>query len=169
MTRRIAVVIFPDFQILDATGPIAAFEIAGRLSPGAYALEVLAQGGGGVASSAGVRMLAGPLDDDACDTLLVSGGIGTRRFTELAETIAWLRRRSVEARRTASICTGAYLLAEAGLLDGKRATTHWGSCEQFARRYPKIRTEPDRIFVRRFGHLTAPNTYINQMYINRLS
>ena len=148
MTRRIAVVIFPDFQILDATGPIAAFEIAGRLSPGAYGLEVLGQGGGAIASSAGVRMLAGPLNDDAYDTLLVSGGIGTRRFTELAETIAWLRRRSAEVRRTASICTGAYLLAEAGLLDGKRATTHWGSCEQFARRYPKIRTEPDRIFVR---------------------
>ena len=148
MTRKIAVLIFPDFQILDATGPIAAFEIAGRLSPGAYGLEVVAEGGGEIASSSGVRMLAGPLDDGAYDTMLVSGGIGTRRFTELAGTIAWLQRRSAEVRRTTSICTGAYLLAEAGLLDGKRATTHWGSCEQFARRYPQIRTEPDRIFVR---------------------
>ena len=148
MTRKIAVVIFPDFQILDATGPIAAFEIAGRISPGAYALEVLAAGGGEVASSSGVRIVARPLDEAAYDTLVVAGGNGSRNFAGLQPTFDWLRRRAASARRTASVCSGAYLLAEAGLLDGKRATTHWSRSDDFARRYPRVRLEPDRIFVR---------------------
>jgi transcriptional regulator GlxA family with amidase domain len=148
MTRKIAVVIFPDFQILDATGPIAAFEIAGRISPGAYALEVLAAGGGEVASSSGVRMVARPLDEAPYDTLVVAGGNGSRNFAGLQPTFDWLRRRAASARRTASVCSGAYLLAEAGLLDGKRATTHWSRSDDFARRYPSVRLEPDRIFVR---------------------
>jgi transcriptional regulator GlxA family with amidase domain len=148
MPRKIAVVIFPNFQILDATGPIAAFEIAGRIGVGAYDLKLLAAGGGEVASSSGVRMLVQPLDDEPYDTIVVSGGNGTRALPDLGEPIAWLRRRMGDVRRVASVCSGAYLLAEAGLLDGKRATTHWSRSDDFARRYPKIRMEADRIFVR---------------------
>ncbi|MDB5435777.1 MAG: transcriptional regulator, AraC family [Phenylobacterium sp.] len=148
MTRKIGVVIFPDFQILDATGPIAAFEIAGRISRDAYSLEVLAAGGGQVASSSGARLVAQPLDEAAYDTVVVSGGNGTRNLANLAAPVAWLKRRAPSIRRTASVCSGAYLLAEAGLLDGKRATTHWSRSDDFARRYPRIRMEPDRIFVR---------------------
>jgi len=148
MSRKIAVVIFPDFQILDATGPIAAFEIAGRIGAGAYELSLLAAGGGEVASSSGVRMLARPLDDEPYDTIVVSGGNGTRALPDLGEPVTWLRGRASDVRRIASVCSGAYLLAEAGLLDGKRATTHWSRSDDFARRYPKIRMEPDRIFVR---------------------
>jgi len=148
MPRQIAVVVFPNFQILDATGPIAAFEIAGRIGGDAYELKLLAAGGGEVASSSGVRMLAQPLDDEPYDSIVVSGGNGTRALPDLGEPIAWLRRRAADVRRIASVCSGAYLLAEAGLLDGKRATTHWSRCDDFARRYPKIRTEADRIFVR---------------------
>jgi transcriptional regulator GlxA family with amidase domain len=148
MTRKIGIVIFPDFQILDATGPIAALEIAGRIAPGSYALEVLAAGGGEVASSSGVRIIACPLDEAAYDTLLVAGGNGTRRLADLAPTIDWLQRRAAGVRRTASVCSGAYLLAEAGLLDGRRATTHWSRSDDFSRRFPKVRLEPDRIFVR---------------------
>jgi transcriptional regulator GlxA family with amidase domain len=148
MTRKIGVVLFPDFQILDATGPIAAFEIAGRISRGAYSLEVLAAGGGAVASSSGVRLLAQPLDEGAYDTIVVAGGNGTRDLVNLAAPVAWLKRRAPGVRRTASVCSGAYLLAEAGLLDGKRATTHWSRSDDFARRYPRTRLEPDRIFVR---------------------
>jgi transcriptional regulator GlxA family with amidase domain len=148
MTRKIAVIIFPDFQILDATGPIAAFEIAARIAPGAYELEVLGAGGGEVASSSGVRIVARPLDEAAYDTLVVAGGNGTRNLADLQPTFDWLRRRSANVRRTASVCSGAYLLAEAGLLDGKRATTHWSRSDDFARRYPGVRLEPDRIFVR---------------------
>jgi len=148
MTRRIAMVIFPGFQLLDAAGPIAAFEIAARYQPGAYELAVLAPGGGAVASSAGVKMAAEPLDDGPFDTIMISGGDGTRSLPELARIVAWLKAVAQKARRVTSVCSGAYLLAEAGLLDGKRATTHWGRSDDFARRYPKVRLAPDRIFVR---------------------
>lgn len=148
MPRKIAVVVYPDFQILDATGPVAAFEIAGRLEPGAYSLDLLAAGGGEVASSSGMRVLAQPLGEAPYDTLLVSGGAGTRRLAELTQTTDWLRRRARDVRRIASVCSGSYLLAEAGLLDGRRATTHWQRSDDFARRYPKVTVEADRIFVR---------------------
>ena len=148
MSRRIAVVIFPGFQLLDAAGPIAAFEIAGRFAEGVYAIEVLAAEAGPVASSSGVRMAAEALGEGPYDTIVISGGDGTRSLPELAKIVAWLKRTAPAARRVTSVCSGAYLLAEAGLLDGKRATTHWGRSDDFARRYPKVRLEPDRIFVR---------------------
>lgn len=148
MTRRIAFVVFPGFQILDATGPIAAFEIAGRYGDGVYRLEVLAPDPGGVASSSGVRLAAEALGDGPFDTIVVSGGDGTRALTELAPLAAWLKARAPATRRITSVCSGAYLLAEAGLLDGRRATTHWGRSGDFQRRYPRVRLQPDRIFVR---------------------
>jgi transcriptional regulator GlxA family with amidase domain len=148
MTRRIAVVVFPEFQILDATGPIGALEVASRVSPGAYELDLVSATGGEVASSAGVRIVTRPFDDSGFDTILVSGGVGTRYYADRAPDVAWIRRLAGEVRRIASVCSGAYLLAEAGLLDGKRATTHWGRSNDFARRYPRVRLEPDRIFVR---------------------
>ncbi|MGH6996708.1 MAG: GlxA family transcriptional regulator, partial [Phenylobacterium sp.] len=148
MPRTIGVLIFPDFQILDASGPIAAFEIAARLVPGAYDLRVMAREPGPVASSSGLQVMAAPLSDEPLDTLVISGGEGTRRPAICDRTLDWVRRTSGAARRTASVCSGAYVLAEAGLLDGRRATTHWQRCPDFARRYPKVHLEPDRIFVR---------------------
>ena len=145
MPRRIGFVIFPNFQILDATGPLAAFEIAGRFSPGAYELSVIAAEPGEVSSSAGAAMAAQPLPD-SLDTVVVAGGEGTRPAALHPRLIAWLQ--GLDARRVASVCSGAYILAEAGLLDGRRATTHWERTQDFAKRYPKIRLEPDRIFVR---------------------
>lgn len=148
MTHRIAVVVFPDFQILDATGPIAAFEVASKVHADGYAIDVLSVDGGPVRSSSGVRVLTEPLNDAPYDTIVVSGGMGTRRLPELRATIDWVTRRALTVRRTTSVCSGAYVLAEAGLLDGKRATTHWSRSDDFARRYPTVRLEPDRIFVR---------------------
>ncbi len=148
MPRRIALVIFPGFQLLDAAGPIAAFEIAGRYREGSYDLRVLAPGGGGVASSSGVPMAAHDLDGEAYDTIMVAGGDGTRSLDSLVRIITWLRSVAPLARRITSVCSGAYLLAEAGLLDGRRATTHWGRTDDFARRYPRIRVDADRIFIR---------------------
>jgi transcriptional regulator GlxA family with amidase domain len=148
MTRTLDVLIFPDFQILDATGPIAAFEIAGRYAPGAYRMRVCALEPGPVVSSSGASMMAEGLTAEPADTLLLAGGDGTRPATQCARTIAWVQGAAARARRTASVCSGAYLLAEAGLLDGRRATTHWQRCPDFARRYPQVRLEPDRIFVR---------------------
>jgi transcriptional regulator GlxA family with amidase domain len=148
MTRRLGVFIFPQFQLLDAAGPIAAFEIAARVVPRAYALSIMAVRPGMVASSSGAAMLAGDLETQGLDTVLVAGGEGTRPAALAPAAMAWLREASANTRRTASVCSGAYLLAEAGLLDGRRATTHWARSADFARRFPKVKLEPDRIFVR---------------------
>ena len=146
MLRRLALVIFPDFQLLDAAGPIAAFEVAERYRPGSYDLVVMAPGGGNVRSSSGVALAAAPLADGPFDTVMIAGGDGTQALPQLAELVTWLR--GVEARRHTSVCTGAFVLAEAGLLDGRRATTHWSRTDDFARRYPKVKLDADRIFIR---------------------
>lgn len=146
MSRRLALVIFPGFQLLDAAGPIAAFEIAERYRPGSYDLAVVAPGGGQVASSSGVKFAAATLPAGPFDTIMISGGDGTRSLKELGQIVAWLKRTA--ARRQTSVCSGAYVLAEAGLLDGRRATTHWSRTDDFARRYPKVKLDADRIFIR---------------------
>jgi transcriptional regulator GlxA family with amidase domain len=150
MPRTIAFVVFPDFQLLDAAGPIAAFELAGREAPPSpYRLRVMSAAGGPVASSSGVMLTAEPLGEPAAiDTLLVAGGLGAHDSEPHAALLPWLRDAAPGARRIASVCTGAYLLAAAGLLDGRRATTHWRYAVELARRYPGVRVEPDRIFVR---------------------
>jgi transcriptional regulator GlxA family with amidase domain len=148
VSRTIGVVIFPDFQILDATGPISAFDIARRATGGGYELVLMADGGGAVASNAGVQLVAGPLEERAFDTVVVSGGLGVDAGEALAPVIDWIRRRAADSRRIASVCSGSLLLAEAGLLDGKKATTHWSRTDDFARRFPAVRWEPDRIFTR---------------------
>ena len=146
LPRSIAVVIFPGFQLLDAAGPSTAFEIAERFHPGSYDLALLAPGGGQVESSAGLTLSARPLRKGSFDTVIVSGGEVARSMKALKQIVAWLRR--AKARRIASVCSGAYLLAEAGLLDGRRATTHWASTDDFTRRYPKIKLDAERIFIR---------------------
>jgi transcriptional regulator GlxA family with amidase domain len=148
MTRDIGFLIFPQFQLLDAAGPIAAFEIAGRFVPSAYRLHLLAREPGAVPSSSGVAMTAGAFADaPPLDTLIVSGGEGTRSPAICEATLAFARETFRTARRTASVCSGTYILAAAGLLDGRRATTHWQRSQDFQRRYPAVRLEPDRIFV----------------------
>jgi transcriptional regulator GlxA family with amidase domain len=147
MTRIIGVLIFPNFQLLDAAGPIAAFEIAGRFVPGAYRLRVLATKAGLVESSSGVSMHAETLGG-TFDTLLISGGDGSRAAMACERTQAFVKAAANQSRRTASVCSGAYVLAAAGLLDGRRATTHWQRTADFARRFPTVKLEPDRIFTR---------------------
>ena len=148
MTRRIDVVIFPQFQILDAAGPIAAFEIAARFAPGAYALTVIAAEPGWVESSSGAALHAAAWPTTAPDTLLIAGGDGTRNADLVGALAVPVRDLAAGARRTASVCSGAFILAEAGLLDGRRATTHWNRSAGFARAYPRVKVESDRIFVR---------------------
>ena len=128
MTRTLGVLIFPDFQILDVAGPVAAFEIAARYVPGAYEIKVMACDPGPVASSSRVLMIAEPLTDAPLDTLMIAGGDGSRAAVLSARTAEWSSEASANARRTASVCSGAFLLARAGLLDGRRATTHWDRC-----------------------------------------
>ena len=146
MPRSVAIVIHPGFQLLDAAGPTTAFEIAERFRPGSYDLALLAPGGGEVESSSGFGLSAEPLAEGSFDTVIVSGGEIVRSTAAAQEIVAWLKRTG--ARRIASVCSGAYLLAEAGLLDGRRATTHWNSTDDFARRYPKVTLDAERIFIR---------------------
>ena len=149
MTRTIGVLIFPDFQLLDAAGPIAAFGIAARYAPGAYTIRVLARKAGAVESSSGAAMHAAAMARaDDLDTLLVSGGDGSRAAMKCEATLAFIAERAKTTRRTASVCSGAFVLAATGLLDGRRATTHWNRTADFARRFPQVRLEPDRIFTR---------------------
>jgi len=149
MTRRIGLLIFPDLQILDAAGPIAAFEIAGRYGESAYALEVLAAQPGPVRSSSGATMAAAAFDPAVgYDTLVVAGGDGTRAASHDPGLLAGVRQAAGNARRVASVCSGAFILAAAGLLDGRRATTHWSRTQDFARRFPRVRLDPDRIYVK---------------------
>ena len=148
MIRTIAVLIFPEFQLLDAAGPITVFEAAGRLSRAAYRIRVVAREAGAVASSSGVQMIAEVFPRGPLDTLLVAGGWGTRKASACAETLAFVRAAVKRARRIASVCSGAFVLAAAGLLDGRRATTHWSRAAELARAYPQIDVEPDRIFIR---------------------
>ncbi|HET7756307.1 MAG TPA: AraC family transcriptional regulator, partial [Steroidobacteraceae bacterium] len=149
MPRRIAFLIFPGFQLLDAAGPIAAFEIAGRMRPGTYVLEVIARLPGAIASSSGVTLgAAGFHRARELDTLIVAGGQGTRAALTCERTRRYIRACAERARRVTSVCSGSFLLAAAGLLDGRTATTHWSCTEEFRHRFPRVHLEPDRIFVR---------------------
>jgi len=149
MTRHIGFLIFPDFQLLDAAGPIAAFEIAGLYGQGAYTLHVLAMEAGRVRSSSGATLEAEALADaPPLDTLVVAGGQGTRDTDILTALADPVRRLAHSTRRITSVCSGAFILAEAGLLDGRRATTHWSRTSGFGQRYPRVRLEPDRIYIK---------------------
>ena len=149
MPRNIGFLIFPDFQLLDAAGPIAAFEIASLYGRGAYELHILAAEAGRVRSSSGATMEAEAMADaPPLDTLVVAGGQGTRDAGIVKTMTAFVQRQAAEARRTASVCSGAFVLAEAGLLEGRRCTTHWSRTTGFAQRYPGAKLEPDRIFTK---------------------
>jgi transcriptional regulator GlxA family with amidase domain len=149
MSRLVAFLIFPEFQLLDAAGPIAAFEIAARIRPGAYTLKLIAARSGAVRSSSGATLQARPLGRArAVDTLMVAGGDGAYAALECAATRRFLRACAADARRVASVCSGSFLLAAAGLLEGRAATTHWSVAEKFRRSFPQVLLEPDRIFVR---------------------
>ena len=145
----IGVLVFPDFQLLDAAGPISAFEIAARFAGQPPWINLLAVKPGPVRSSSGVEMLARGLKPSAAiTTLIVAGGEGVRQAATCETTLAFVRAMAKRGIRVASVCSGAYILAEAGVLDGRRATTHWQRTRHFVKAYPKIKLEPDRIFVR---------------------
>jgi transcriptional regulator GlxA family with amidase domain len=149
MIRDIGFLIFPRFQLLDAAGPIATFDIGSRYGGGAYRLHVLAAQAGRIESTAGASLDAIALKDaPPLDTLVIAGGDGTRVAEIVAPLLDYIRETAASARRMASVCTGAFILAEAGLLDGLRATTHWSRTQTFAQRYPRVRLEPDRIFIK---------------------
>jgi len=145
----IGVLIFPDFQILDAAGPISVFDIAGRYAKSGVPIRVMSAKPGPVRSSSGVEMLAqkfGP--PSAITTLIIAGGDGVEAAARNTCTLQLVRAVASRGARVASVCSGTFILAEAGLLDGRRATTHWARTRQFLSTYPKVKLEPDQIFVR---------------------
>ena len=149
MPRDIGFLIFPGFQLLDAAGPIGAMDIGSRYGGSAYRLHVLAAKAGRVESTAGACMEATAIADaPRLDTLIVAGGEGTRDPAAAEPVLPYVRKAFAEARRVASVCTGAFILAQAGLLDGKRVTTHWSHTQSFARRFPLVKVEADRIYIK---------------------
>jgi transcriptional regulator GlxA family with amidase domain len=145
----IGVLVFPNFQLLDAAGPISVFEIAARFAGQSPSIKVLAVTPGPVRSSSGVEMMARGLNPyGAITTLLVAGGEGVEAAARCEKTLRFVRAMAKRGVRLASVCSGAYIFAEAGLLDGRRATTHWRRTRHFLSSYPAVKLEPDRIFVR---------------------
>jgi transcriptional regulator GlxA family with amidase domain len=147
--KMIGVLIFPDFQLMDAAGPVSVFEIAARFSGNDPAIRLMAVTPGPVRSSSGVEMLArGFRPSGAITTLIVAGGEGVRTAAACPKTLAFVRGLAKRGVRVASVCSGAYVLAEAGLLAGRRATTHWQRTGHFVKTYPHVKLEADRIYVR---------------------
>jgi transcriptional regulator GlxA family with amidase domain len=146
MRRDIAIVVFPGFQLLDAAGPIAVFEMAERFRPESYAIHVVAPGGGVVRSSSGACLTAAPIDGQRFDTVIISGGTlaqveaGQDDIAGLLVGNTW--------RRAAGVCSGAFFLAASGLLDGRRATTHWAAADRFRELFPRVRLDAERMFIR---------------------
>jgi transcriptional regulator GlxA family with amidase domain len=153
----VVIVLYPGVQSLDVTGPLEVFTGAdqllaheGRAERG-YRVSLLSVDGAPLATSSGLALVPhGSLAEAPVriDTLVVAGGQGSRTAAANATLIDWLAQTARRARRTASVCTGAFLLARAGLLDGRRATTHWASAEELARRHPAVRVDSEPIFVR---------------------
>lgn len=150
-------VTYPGITALDLVGPhevfTAAAQVAARMGSerDAYRVDVASVTPGPLRTTRGLVLVA----DRALasirgriDTLVIVGGEGARTASADRELVAWVRRASLRSRRVASVCTGAFLLAAAGLLDGRRATTHWGACDDLARIYPDVAVDPDPIFVR---------------------
>ncbi len=156
-SRQVAILAYPGVQSLDVSGPLEVFAAARRLiEAGArpersYEIRILSRDGARLESSSGMTVT--PHCDiehapDRIDTLIVAGGDGCMEAADDGVLIDWIARTASSSRRTASVCTGAFLLARAGLLDGRRASTHWAAAEQLARLHPRVRVDPDPIYVR---------------------
>jgi transcriptional regulator GlxA family with amidase domain len=151
-SRLVVVVTYPDIQSLDVVGPSEVFATANRIvDRGEYRLAIAAETAGPVRSSSGLSITADiELSSirGTVDTLVVAGGTGTAAAIGHPTLIAEIRRLAAVSRRVTSVCSGSFLLAEAGLLDGRRATSHWQWCDALARRYPRVEVDPDPIYVR---------------------
>jgi transcriptional regulator GlxA family with amidase domain len=157
-SREIVILVYPGVQSLDLTGPLEVFSGAQLLLDldqddvrRGYRISVVSRDGAPLATSSGLSITPGfslreaPTD---IDTLIVAGGYGCLEAAEDTVLIDWLKQAAARARRSASVCSGAFLLAQAGLLDGRRATTHWASAEELAIRYPAVEVDPEPIFLR---------------------
>ncbi|MFG2626844.1 GlxA family transcriptional regulator [Streptomyces sp. NPDC048473] len=157
LSHRVVIAVFPDVDLLDVTGPAEVFALANRETVGraGYQVRLAGPAAGEVRTSAGVRLLADLAFDEVggqVDTLLVPGAVDMTDDGPLAridtDVVAWVKETAPHARRVASVCVGAHVLAAAGLLDGRTATTHWSTAAQLAADHPAVTVDPDPIFVR---------------------
>ena len=143
-TRSVVVIAFPGMQPLDAVGPIEVFTGASRAAAatgreGQYRVSLASTGGGTVWSESGVGLATIPLPDPAgIDTLVLAGGNGTRAARDDTALVAWIEEAAPRCRRVATVCTGTFLGAEAGLFHGRRVTTHWASASTTGRGIPDV-------------------------------
>ncbi|MFC9324075.1 GlxA family transcriptional regulator [Kitasatospora sp. NPDC057015] len=157
LPHRVVIAVFPDVDLLDVTGPAEVFALANRQTAGraGYRVRLAGPVAGAVRTSAGVRLLADLAFDEVggqVDTLLVPGAVDLTEDGPVAridtDVVAWVKETAPHARRVASVCVGAHVLAAAGLLDGRTATTHWSTAAQLAADHPAVTVDPDPIFVR---------------------
>ena len=152
--RKVIVVAFPQAKLLDVTGPCEVFADANQTlgsKSRAYDIELVSNHEGPLETSSGVSLIAHrgfATVRGSIDTLLVVGGPGVTQAAKDSALLRWIVRSAAHARSVGAVCTGAFLLAAAGLLDGRRAVTHWAHCDLLARQYPKVTVDPDAIFVR---------------------
>jgi transcriptional regulator GlxA family with amidase domain len=149
--RRVVMVTYPDTTLLDVAGPSEVFHTANELGAAEpYELVVASSGGGSVRASSGLVLETRPIDTvrGPADTLMAVGGTGVRAAAADERLVAGVRRLALRCRRVTSVCTGTFLLAEAGLLAGRRVTTHWGRAAALGQRFPGLDIDPDRIYIR---------------------
>ncbi|WP_448203548.1 GlxA family transcriptional regulator [Azospirillum sp. sgz302134] len=154
--KRIAMPTYDGVNLIDVSGPLQAFQTAGRLAgeaglPPPYELRILSAEGGTVITSPGLPIVTEPLaalDGQEIHTLIVPGGSPNGHPPTPPALVEWLRRRAPGVPRPCSVCTGAFMLAAAGLLDGRRATTHWNWADRLQRLHPAVRVDPDPIFLK---------------------
>ena len=151
--KTIGLLVYDDMQALDLAGPLDVFGAANAPAGGTppYALCIIGLHTRPIRAENGLSIVPACALEDAppLDTLLIPGGCGARTaINRDARLLAWLRERAKHTRRVVSVCTGAYVLAATGLLDGRRVTTHWNYADDLARRHPALRVEPDRLFLR---------------------
>jgi transcriptional regulator GlxA family with amidase domain len=153
--RHVAFFVYPGFVLLDLSGPLEAFSAAASLVPGNYRTTVMSLEGGEIQSSTGLKVMTQVAKAEPVDTFVVVGDFGLAHQTISPETVNFVRAASAAARRTASVCMGAFLLAASGLLDGRRATTHWRFASKLQAMYPAIRVDGDHIFLNEAGVWTS--------------
>ena len=153
--RHVVIVVFDGVQPLDAVGPHEVFAGAGRAAAsvgraGGYRVTLASSGGGTVRAESGLRLATEPLPDDAerIDTLVLTGGSGANAAAADDALVAWIRATAPRCRRVATVCSGAFLGAAAGLLGGRRVTTHWARAKELREAHPDLTVDPDPIYIR---------------------
>ncbi|MCP4598660.1 GlxA family transcriptional regulator [Neptuniibacter sp.] len=149
--KTIAVLCYPDCQILDVTGPLQVFASANQaLEKDFYQIKVIGLTADPITTNSGMRLLPDTVFDEVpeLDTLLIAGGRGVASQRENQALVGWIKQQAGTVRRIGSVCSGAFLLAEAGLLQGKQVTTHWRCCDLLSQDYPDLNVDFDAIWIK---------------------